>query len=159
MTPIISIDPGASGGIAYANEEGVVTAFPMPETEGDVLDHIRMLVASGPGAVAVIEEVGGFMGGGGKNIAAAHTMFTFGRGVGFLMGAIMMAGIPITDHPRPSIWQKHFSFGKKGEATTTEWKNKLKAEAQRRFPHLKVTLKTADALLLLAWKMDRLDRT
>ena len=156
MTPIIAIDPGASGGIAYMNEDGIVTAFPMPETEGDVVDHIRMLIASGRGAVVVIEEVGGFIGGVGNT---GSSMFKFGRGVGFLMGAIMMAGIPITDHPRPTTWQKHFTFGAKGELTTTEWKNKLKAEAQRRFPYLKVTLKTADALLLLAWKMDKLERT
>jgi hypothetical protein len=36
-------------------------------------------------------------------------------------------------------------------ASKSEWKNKLKAEAQRRFPDLKVTLKTADALLILEW--------
>lgn len=30
----------------------------------------------------------------------------------------------------------------------TAWKNKLKAEAQRLFPSIKVTLKTADALLI-----------
>jgi len=30
-----------------------------------------------------------------------------------------------------------------------QWKNKLKAEAQRLYPDIKVTLKTADALLIL----------
>ena len=30
-----------------------------------------------------------------------------------------------------------------------------KAEAQRRYPHLKVTLKTADALLLLAYAQEK----
>ena len=33
--------------------------------------------------------------------------------------------------------------------TPTQWKNKLKAEAQRLFPDIRVTLKTADALLIL----------
>jgi hypothetical protein len=32
----------------------------------------------------------------------------------------------------------------------TEWKTKLKNEAQRRYPGLDVTKKTADALLILA---------
>jgi hypothetical protein len=32
-----------------------------------------------------------------------------------------------------------------------EWKNKLKAEAQRRFPKQKVTLANADALLIYEW--------
>lgn len=39
----------------------------------------------------------------------------------------------------------------------TAWKNKLKEEAQRRFPQLDITLKTADALLILdyAREMER----
>jgi hypothetical protein len=40
--------------------------------------------------------------------------------------------------------------GTKGTSTTSEWKNKLKAEAQRRFPLNTITLKTADAFCLLA---------
>jgi NAD(P)-dependent dehydrogenase (short-subunit alcohol dehydrogenase family) len=35
-----------------------------------------------------------------------------------------------------------------GDLTKTAWKNKLKARAQQLYPHLKVTLGTADALLL-----------
>ena len=58
---------------------------------------------------------------------------------------------------RPAKWQQFFSLGKRsGCASDTEWKNKLKAEAQRRFPDLKVTLKTADALLICdyAWRQE-----
>ena len=51
---------------------------------------------------------------------------------------------------RPQEWQKHFALGKRRDcASDTIWKNKLKAEAQRRFPNLTVTNATADALLLL----------
>jgi hypothetical protein len=53
---------------------------------------------------------------------------------------------------RPQVWQKGFGLGTASTcASKSEWKNKLKAEAQRRFPHLPVTLKTSDALLLLEY--------
>jgi hypothetical protein len=51
---------------------------------------------------------------------------------------------------RPQKWQKWLGLGRaSGCGSPREWKNKLKAEAQRRFPYLNVTLKTADALLIL----------
>jgi len=51
---------------------------------------------------------------------------------------------------RPQKWQKALGLGSaSGCASKTEWKNKLKAAAQRLYPHLKPTLATADALLIL----------
>jgi hypothetical protein len=51
---------------------------------------------------------------------------------------------------RPQTWQKNLGIGTSRTcASKTEWKNKLKALAQRKFPDAKVTLATADALLIL----------
>jgi len=53
----------------------------------------------------------------------------------------------------PQEWQKTMGVGTKkgGGHSTTEWKNVLKREAQRRFPSVeKITLKTADAFCLLS---------
>ena len=59
---------------------------------------------------------------------------------------------PVNVLVRPQTWQKDFGLGTASRcASKSEWKNKLKAEAQRRFPHLGVTLQTADALLILEW--------
>jgi hypothetical protein len=67
------------------------------------------------------------------------------------MGVVKTLKIPIT-LVTPQEWQKHFSLGTASAcASKTVWKNKLKAEAQRRFPACKVTLKTADALLIGVW--------
>ena len=53
---------------------------------------------------------------------------------------------------RPQVWQKGFGLGTASAcAKKSEWKNKLKGEAQRRFPELRVTLGTADALLIGEW--------
>ena len=78
-------------------------------------------------------------------------MFTFGRGFGFLLGALMAMGIAVV-LVKPQKWQKHFGFGTvKQSGGKGPWKRKLQAEAQRRFPGYDVTLKTADALLILSW--------
>ena len=78
-------------------------------------------------------------------------MFKFGENCGFMKGVVQTLGIKL-ELVRPQVWQKAFGLGTAaGCASKTVWKNKLKAEAQRRFPHLSVTLKTADALLILEW--------
>ena len=59
------------------------------------------------------------------------------------MGALMAFGWRIIEVP-PVRWQKWLGIGRCGGD-----KNKLKAEAQRRFPNDRVTLMTADALLIL----------
>jgi hypothetical protein len=51
---------------------------------------------------------------------------------------------------RPQAWQKAVGMARTKGMGQTAWKNKLKGEAQRRFPDLKITLKTSDALLVLA---------
>lgn len=142
---MIAIDPGASGGIASVTVNGMVDAFKMPETEGDVLNKLRNLRTYHD--TLVLEQVGGYVGGTGSPGSA---MFNFGRGFGFLLGVAMTLGYKII-MVRPQAWQKALSLGNSKGVTKTEWKNKLKAEAQRRFPKLSVTLSTADALLILEY--------
>ena len=135
---IIAIDPGKSGGIA--STDGVTVANPMPETEGDCVDVLRTVTAERGSGVCYIEKVGGFIHG--KKLPGS-AMFNFGHGRGVLVGALMAFGWRVIEVP-PQRWQKWLGIGKCGGN-----KNKLKAEAQRRFPDIKVTLKTADALLIL----------
>lgn len=142
---MIAIDPGKSGGFAWRDEDGNPQCCSMPDTEGDVLDLICKLRVERH-VVAVVEEVGGYCG----KASPGSAMFNFGRGFGFMLGALMALGFSVV-MVRPQKWQKHFSLGKASQcASSTEWKNKLKSEAQRRFPTCKVTLATADALLIMA---------
>ena len=61
---------------------------------------------------------------------------------------------------RPQVWQRAFSLGTASRcASKSVWKNKLKAEAQRRFPDLLVTHSTADALLILEWHTGQAQQT
>ena len=144
MHTIIAIDPGANGGISVRFPE-YTEAYPMPKTFGDIVDLLRSIYAPHPNAVCYLERVSGFAGKG----HPGSRMFKFGEGFGFLQGVLMSASTKLV-FVRPQEWQKHFALGTAASCTgKREWKNKLKAEAQRRFPTLAVTLKTADALLIL----------
>ena len=153
MKTILAIDPGTSGGIAFFGV-GPAVAYAMPATFGDTVALLREFAATaateGHTIECVLERVGGFVGKGQPGSA----MFRFGESFGFLQGVIQTLGIPLV-LVRPQDWQKGFSLGTASScANKRDWKNKLKDEAQRRYPHLKVTLATADALLLGTYHMN-----
>ncbi len=141
----IAIDPGASGGIAWSQNGQRVQALVMPATEGDLVQLLRSVVVDASATVAMVEEVGGYIGKAQPGSAA----FKFGRNFGFILGALQTLGIRV-ELVRPQKWQKALGLGSASAcASKTEWKNKLKACAQRLYPELKPTLATADALLIL----------
>jgi len=165
---VIGVDPGQSGGIAVALGATAVSAYPMPDTEGDVLNLLRAIVmeAGSEPLRAIVEEVGGFMG---ENQPASRA-FEFGRGHGFCLGVLATLGARV-ELVRPQAWQKVLGLGNSGRVKAppgandeerkkiraynsnlkAEWKRKLKSKAQELFPGVNVTLKTCDALLLLEY--------
>ena len=144
---ILAIDPGKSGGFAYVDRYLDVTVEPMPATEGDIEEEISCAAFSSESdRVAIIEKVGGYAGA----AMPGSRMFAFGENYGFLKGVVMSCGFKL-HLVTPQAWQKALGLGTSKGLTKTAWKNKLKAEAQRLYPDLKVTLKTADALLILEW--------
>jgi hypothetical protein len=96
----------------------------------------------------VIEKVPAFVG-----PIPASASFKLGYSYGWIVGLWQGRGFKVV-LVTPQEWQKTMGIGTKkgGGYSTTEWKNKLKAEAQRRFPFTeeKITLKTADAFCLLS---------
>jgi hypothetical protein len=149
---ILAIDPGQSGGVAVLQSRKT-DCHAMPPTQGDLLELIRSVKRAADiecvPLVCVLEEVNGFAG----KAQPGSAMFKFGEHFGFTKGVVQALGIRL-ELVRPQVWQKTFGLGTASRCVSkTEWKNKLKAEAQRRFPHLKVTLKTADALLILDYAM------
>jgi len=143
----IAIDPGKRGGIAYDLSGGETHSTSMPETPGDILDVLRTIRAlNGPDIECYMEAIVRYAG---KEQAGSHAI-VYGRNYGFIEGCIQALGIRL-HFVRPQVWIKALGLGTKGGSTNTEWKNKLKAEAQRLFPAEKVTLLTADALLILEY--------
>jgi hypothetical protein len=78
-------------------------------------------------------------------------MFQFGRNVGFLHGLIAASRTRVIEVP-PQTWQKTIQAGTKA-THGTRWKAHLKGIAQQRQPRLTITLKTADAVLILEHAM------
>jgi hypothetical protein len=76
-------------------------------------------------------------------------LLTLHRNVGFLQGVAMAEGFEL-HLLQPQKWMAKLSLKKRPQEEQRHWKNRLKEEAQRRFPSLKVTLANADALLILA---------
>lgn len=164
MKLIIAIDPGASGGIAWRTGDGETRVISIPETRRDCIDLLREIYEKwSSNCVAYIEKISPYIPGGG-----ATAMFHFGANVERMGCIIETLGIRLIEVP-PKKWQQHFGLGKSDRISATKdmdkaqkkrvtahnakakgaWKNKLKAEAQRRYPGIKVTLKTCDALLIL----------
>lgn len=146
----IGIDPGASGGLAYIWGHRV-EARHMSTTELDIWEWFVKLPK--PfwaeqqcfGQVfAVVEKVQGFIGIAQPGSAA----FKFGFNAGFLRGCLVASGIPFEEVP-PQRWQKALGVTpRKKSESKTQWKNRLKQHAERLFPNIKITLATADALLM-----------
>jgi len=147
---VLGIDPGASGGLAWFHQ-GTVSAKKMPGEEEEILLHLEFLsqLSYPKPPVCFLEKLTGFVG----RPNPGARMFKFGEGYGFLRGVLMTLRWEINS-PTPQNWQNSLGIGKRGDRSPTEWKRVLKGEAQRLFPSQKVTLATADALLILKFGLE-----
>jgi hypothetical protein len=169
MKPIIAIDPGASGGIAWETTKNAAGSecCSMPEGMTAIVDKLREILFNNPVQfTAVIEQVGGYMPGNSGPAAA-----TFARHCGQLECALYCLGIE-TVEVLPRKWQASMPLTKfetlpktmpdserKAELSKRKaiHKNEIKEYVARRFPHCKVTLKTADALGIYLWAKEELN--
>lgn len=146
----LGIDPGASGGLAAVDNLGLMAcpAMSMPSTEADIwswFNGFQMNIQEGLRSHAVIELNTGYVGGAGN---PGSSMFKFGRGTGVLIGCLVAAAVPY-EEVTPGTWQRALGIpGRKRTEAKGRFKNRLKAKAQQLFPSVKVTLATADALLI-----------
>ena len=163
MKIIIAIDPGLSGGIAWQDDAGKIHAKPMPEDMTSQADLIREIVGGHSLCYAIMERTGAYVPGNSSTAAVR-----FARHCGNLEAILYMARIP-TVQVSPQKWQAVLPLTKfppipkgtrsdpkikKAETARRKMihKREIKEEMQRRYPHLRVTLKTADALGLLTFE-------
>lgn len=158
---LVACDPGASGAIAWLKPGVGLVVFLMPgefgkltpivnEIENDGVFHrlpIRLYLEKVTGYVAPQKKDGEDEER--ENRQPGHAMFTFGKNVGAVEMAFRMIGAEIIEVP-PKTWQNAL-FLKKDGRSKPDWKRALRDSAQRYFPGIKVTLKTADALLILRY--------
>lgn len=155
----IAIDPGANGAIAW-EYKGEVSVQKMPDTPTGILECLKYVHDIGKiKAECQVERVGGYMPGNSGPAAV-----TFARHCGHIDMALIALGIPTLTPVSPQVWQKavcgslpkaHPKAGERAKAhVKQERKNVIKDLMQRRYPHLKVTLVTADALGILTYMLE-----
>jgi hypothetical protein len=163
----IGIDPGAGGGLACLGPtlskstasrqtpSSYAVAIKMPDTDAAILNWLRSHKAGLGGTTFVImEKVGGYVnrterGFSADHRAKGHLMFNFGD----INGALRMAVVAAVGRPpimvQPAVWQRALGISPRGKREPQgKFKTRLKRLAQELFPAIRVTLSTADALLI-----------
>lgn len=137
---ILGVDPGVSGGLAIIQPDGLAVAFSLSNmTERDIYDVFSAVVLENT-CMAYLEKVHAMPGQG------VTSMFSFGQNYGFLRGVLVATHTPFIE-VTPQAWQKKLGLGGLSPERSQR-KKLLKQKAQQLFPYLKVTLATADALLI-----------
>ena len=149
----LAIDPGVHGALATYEWVDDDAAWKVDKLAGSPQELFWQcskykVTAEGLSAppVAVIEDVGGFIG----IPQPGSRMFTFGRSYGQLEGVLVSLGFRI-HRVRPQKWQGELGVKSRKDESKPDHKRRMRKMALDLFPHLKPTLDTCDALLILWW--------
>lgn len=143
MKVVAGIDSGVNGGVCVLYPDKAAYAAPV----GNITELYDILAAAkkyADGKACIlecfVEEVTGYIGG---KPQPASRSFVLGKSYGSILGLLVGMEIPFRT-VRPQKWQ----LGLSGIRAYTARKRRLKEIATQRYPHLKPTLKTADAILI-----------
>ena len=143
---IVACDPGVNGGFAIKTKDGILL-FAMPESLPDMAQLLSGFKLAD--SHLWIEKVPKFV----SKLTPAAAMATLHENYGIVQGLAYAQGYAL-HRVEPKIWQESLGLGgRKSCATGPEWKRKLKSKAQELYPHLDVTLKNCDALLVLHYAL------
>ena len=162
--------------MAWSNRHGAFVK-PMPVTRRDTIDLIKETLYEAVDPIAYMEKVAAFIPDGGASMMFEYGRKVERPGCILEMLNIRVIeiiprswqrelGLGKSDRISPPRMPQGFNKAQKiawrlqnkvaldaarvhNAKAKRDWKNRLKEEAQRRFPQLNVTLKTCDALLLL----------
>lgn len=144
IEPIVTVDQGAGGAIAWLNDLGEINAINMPDGMTEQVKFFQHLKDQGA-LNATIEKVGTYMPGNSGPAAAK-----FARHCGHIECMLYCLSFGV-EQVTPRKWMQFFGTLPKEKP---QRKRAIKEEVQRRLPGLRVTLKTADALGILLWKLE-----
>ena len=136
MKRLLAIDPGMSGGCAWIDVDGIVQAVKMPATLVDISELLQELKASGITDV-IMEKTGTY-----RHGQSGPASVKFARHCGNLEGLLVGLGFALEEVP-PNTWMKKLGTMPKEKK---DRKNHIKSIVQMKYPHIKVTLATSDAL-------------
>ena len=148
---VIGIDPGKSGGIAVYSGGDTIHAEPCPSEIPEMAALIRRAVHNCEieGVIAnnikvAIENVHAFPTDGRSSV------FKFGTNFGIWLGICASNKLEV-DRIQPRVWMKKYGELPKEKQ---ERKRYLKVLASSYFQDARVTLKTADAILIAKYKFE-----
>jgi hypothetical protein len=165
---LIGIDPGINGGLAAASwpagtwgphtrsDPGALLFTPMPATERGVIGWLW-------GACGAGDAAGGYPSGGAQCRACLEAISPGHPGPGKVSTAKLYGGyralrmalaalyVPYRACRTTGVWRTLGVPPRRPDETDNDWKGRLKLKASELFPQLLPTLKTADALLMLAY--------
>ncbi len=145
MKTLIAVDPGTLGAIAVRDADGRVYTERMPETPAELLWTLRdMRQGVDSSVLALVERVGTYRPGNSGPAAAK-----FARHVGHIEMALAALAIPQARPVAPQVWQRAVCGALPSDKA--DRKRAVRDLMQRRFPELRVTQVTADALGLLCF--------
>lgn len=145
MKTYIGIDVGKNGGVAVIHPSGKYEAFKTPSTRTEMVSVFELYSRMASAVTYGIEKVHAMPSQG------VTSMFNFGKIYGETLMVVEAKKRIFYDNVidiTPQKWMKHYGMKKDKGETNTSWKNRLKDLAQELFPDIKVTLYTADALLI-----------
>lgn len=166
MNPLIlAIDPGVHGALVFGHHAQDLETRPFNGTpvglDREAWRLLEMMrhqeYVAGVPVYAAMEKPVKFRGQ--SNRTTSATSVVYGQSCGAMEFALSVyLDIPKTHLSiiDPHKWQRALGLGQRGQRTQQAWKRYLKDAAQERFPDLKVTLQTADALLLWEWQKQQI---
>tara|TARA_R110000744_G_scaffold195512_1_gene314586 strand:+ start:36894 stop:37448 length:555 start_codon:yes stop_codon:yes gene_type:complete len=157
---ICGIDPGLGGGIAFWKNKETVSAVKMPQTNKELWDYFEFLKQTYGPYIVFLERVSAWKSDkdtGGKSFGIDKMLNNYNS----MIALIEANNIPLVE-VSPITWQKqlelHFPAEKK-KLDPSKYKqfrkNKYKRKAAELFPTIKPTLRTADALCVLRFGIER----
>jgi hypothetical protein len=150
-TAYIGIDPGASGAIAVIDSDLKLVVLRLQKvTDKDVSNFLQEISFNYDRVFCVKEKVWAMPAknpDGTMRTMGAQTMFEFGLNNGFILGLLTAWNIAY-EEKTPQTWMKLFSMKREKEESQTDYKRKLKEQAEKLFPNIKITNDMADAILI-----------
>lgn len=163
----LGLDPGNGGGLAALTKTNVHLESWWGMTVPNIWTTIKewsesALFRDDRSIYAILEKVGGYISpsspensaGGGDKVKSppqlASRMGVLCQSFGQLQMALIASGIP-HEEVHPKKWQKEFSLSRHKGEPNAQWKGRIRQKAQQLFPHMKISLATADALLMAEW--------
>lgn len=144
----VGIDPGMSGSVVALHPDDKVEAWTMPHEDEAIIELLHEFEVDSLFTV-FIEKIPKFAGNARfaeRNIYGASLAVLYGN-YRFCAGVLHGLGNPARELV-PIKWQNVVQCRNRERLDKGDWKRKLKARAQELFPHVRVTLANADALLI-----------